>query len=84
MRGSAKATLAGVKKEMAKSRVAKSARKEYANLGLPTPTIKPRKLPTANKQKVVPRMRLERAGLLKRGTILRGSIHSPYLLAVKK
>jgi hypothetical protein len=45
MRGSAKATLAGVKKEMAKSRVAKSARKDYGNLGLPMPTIKPRKLP---------------------------------------
>jgi hypothetical protein len=30
-----KATLAGVKKEMAKPRVAKSARKEYANLDSP-------------------------------------------------
>jgi hypothetical protein len=28
-----KATLDGVKKEMAKSRVAKSARRKYANLG---------------------------------------------------
>jgi hypothetical protein len=32
IRRSAKATLAGVKKEMGKPRVAKSARKEYANL----------------------------------------------------
>ncbi len=32
MKRSAKATLAGVKKEMGKPRVAKSARKEYANL----------------------------------------------------
>ncbi len=31
---SGKATLAGVKKEMAKPRVAKSARKKYANLPL--------------------------------------------------
>ncbi|PYU71979.1 MAG: hypothetical protein DMG49_08455 [Acidobacteria bacterium] len=33
LKGSRQATLAGVQKEMAKPRVAKSARKEYANLG---------------------------------------------------
>jgi len=38
----ARATLASLKKEMAKSRVAKSARKEYANLGSPLPMAKPR------------------------------------------
>ena len=43
MNGSARATLAGVKKEMAKSRVAKSARKKYANLGSPVATAKLRK-----------------------------------------
>ncbi len=32
---SGKATLAGVKKEMGKPRVAKSARKKYENLALP-------------------------------------------------
>jgi hypothetical protein len=37
-KGSAKATLAGVRKEMAKSRVAKSARKKYANLDSPLPS----------------------------------------------
>jgi len=41
--GSARATLAGLKKEMAKSRVAKSARKKYSNLGSPAPMTKPRK-----------------------------------------
>jgi hypothetical protein len=39
-KGSARATLAGVKKEMAKSRVAKSARKMYTNLGLSSPMTK--------------------------------------------
>jgi len=43
MNGSARATLASLKKEMAKSRVAKSARKKYANLSLPVPTAKLRK-----------------------------------------
>ena len=40
-----KATLAGVKKEMAKPRVAKSARKKYANLSLPVVLSKARKPP---------------------------------------
>jgi hypothetical protein len=35
MNRSGKATLAGVKKEMAQPRVAKSAREKYANLGSP-------------------------------------------------
>jgi hypothetical protein len=34
---SAKATLAGLQKEMGKPRMAKSARKEYANLHFPVP-----------------------------------------------
>ncbi len=38
-----KATLAGVKKEMAKPRVAKSARKKYANLALPVAGTEARK-----------------------------------------
>ena len=40
-----KATLAGVKKEMAKPRVAKSARKKYTNLAMPVVLTKPRKPP---------------------------------------
>jgi hypothetical protein len=44
-KGSGKATLADVKKEMAKPRVAKSARREYENLGLPWLTTKVRKSP---------------------------------------
>lgn len=43
--GSARATLAGVKKEMSRLRVAKSARKKYANLGSPVPMTKPRTPP---------------------------------------
>jgi len=43
MEASRRATLAGVRKEMAKSRVAKSARKEYANLSLPVRLTKARK-----------------------------------------
>ena len=45
MKRSAKATLAGVKKEMAKPRVAKSARKRYANLALSRVRTEARKLP---------------------------------------
>lgn len=45
MKGSGRATLAGVKKEMAKSRVAKSARKKYANLGSPVVLTKAGKSP---------------------------------------
>ena len=37
------ATLAGVKKEMAKPRVAKSARKKYANMDLPVVMTEARK-----------------------------------------
>jgi hypothetical protein len=40
MKGSRKETLAGVKNEMAKPRVAKSARKGYANLGSPAELTK--------------------------------------------
>ena len=40
-----KATLAGVKKEMAKPRVAKSAREKYANLALPGALTEARKTP---------------------------------------
>jgi hypothetical protein len=43
MKESAKATLAGIKKEMAKPRVAESARKKYANLGSPVVLTKGRK-----------------------------------------
>ena len=42
---SGKATLAGVKKEMAKPRVAKSARKKYENLALPVVLTEARELP---------------------------------------
>jgi len=35
--GSARATLAGVRKEMSQSRIAKSARKEYAKIDSPLP-----------------------------------------------
>jgi len=45
MKASAKRTLAGVKKEMAMPRVAKSARKEYANLGSPVKLTKARRSP---------------------------------------
>jgi hypothetical protein len=45
MKGSRQATLAGVQKEMAKPRVAKSARREYANLMSPVLLNKPRKPP---------------------------------------
>jgi len=38
--GSARATLTGVQKEMAKSRVAKSAQEKYANVGSPVPMTK--------------------------------------------
>jgi hypothetical protein len=40
-----KSILASVQKEMAKSRVAKSARKKYANLGSPVRSNKARKPP---------------------------------------
>jgi hypothetical protein len=40
---SGKSILTSVQKEMAKSRVAKSARKEYANLGSPVLSNKARK-----------------------------------------
>jgi len=43
MKRSGKSNLASVQKEMAKSRVAKSARKKYANLGLPVRSNKARK-----------------------------------------
>jgi len=49
MKESRKATLAGVKKEMAKPRVAQSARKKYANLGSPVVSTKARKPPVVNK-----------------------------------
>ncbi len=42
---SGKATLAGVKKEMAQPRVAKSARKKYENLTLPVALTEARKPP---------------------------------------
>ena len=45
-RESSKATLAGVKKEMAKPRVAKSARKRYENLALPVVLTEARELPS--------------------------------------
>jgi len=45
MKRSGKSTLASVQKEMAKSRVAKSARKKYANLGSPVRSDKARKPP---------------------------------------
>jgi len=48
---SGSATLARVKKEMAKSRVANSARKEYLNLGSPAPETKPPKPPGRDKAK---------------------------------
>jgi len=41
-----KATLAGVKKEMAKPRVAKSARKKYTNLASPVFLTEARKSPS--------------------------------------
>ncbi len=44
-KGSAKATLAGVKKEMSQSRVAKSAKQKYANLGSPVVLTKAGKPP---------------------------------------
>jgi hypothetical protein len=43
MKGSCQATLAGVQKELAKPRVAKSARKEFAILGSPVLLAKARK-----------------------------------------
>jgi hypothetical protein len=43
MKASAKRTLAALKKEMAKPRVAKSARKEHANLASPVILTKPRR-----------------------------------------
>jgi hypothetical protein len=43
MKRSAKATLAGVKKEMAGPRVAKSARKKYSSLQSPLLSTKARK-----------------------------------------
>jgi hypothetical protein len=43
--GLARAILAGVKKEMSRSRVAKSARKKYEKLGSSVPMTKPRKPP---------------------------------------
>jgi hypothetical protein len=43
---SGKATLAGVKKEMGKPRVAKSARKKYANLALSVVLTEAGKPPT--------------------------------------
>jgi hypothetical protein len=39
-KGSGRATLARVRKEMAKLRVAKSVRQKYSNLGLPLPIAK--------------------------------------------
>jgi hypothetical protein len=43
MKRSARATLTGVRKEMAKARVAKSARKKYANLDSSLPSNNPGK-----------------------------------------
>jgi hypothetical protein len=48
MKGSCQATLAGVQKELAKPRVAKSARKEFASLGSPVYWPKPESRKVAN------------------------------------
>ncbi len=51
MKRSSKATLAGVKKEMAKPRVAKSAREEYGSLDSPGLLAKLRKRPVRKQVK---------------------------------
>jgi hypothetical protein len=49
LEGSRRATLAGIQREMAKPRVAKSARKEFAHLGLTIPIAKTGKPRVADK-----------------------------------